>query len=116
MGDPPRLFTAPAPMSVPSRQCTALQDAVSVSKPLLHLDRWGQQLEAMDSIEAAAGTEEGASLNAAERFDLASRAITSDQEYRKLLEVNKREIREERVGGGHNEQPRFVGWGLWTTK
>lgn len=68
-----------------------------------------------------------ASLSPAERYALASKAMTSDAEYQKLLEVNRREIRD-----GLQKQivapkttsdmstpagpAKFVGWGLWATK
>jgi len=50
-----------------------------------------------------------------DRYALASQAAVSDGEYRRLLEHNRREIRETRENPGARNSERVVGWGVWTT-
>jgi len=49
-------------------------------------------------------------LSARDRYALASQAATSDGEYRRLLEENRREIRENR----RSSPEKVIGWGVWT--
>lgn len=99
--EPPRFFVAPAP-PVSSRPSSARP------APRRDLDRWGQLHDdgPLDLSPAASALQPG------ERFVLANRAMTSDVEYQKLLDLNKREIREARDGP---DLPRFVGWGMWSS-
>jgi len=53
-------------------------------------------------------------LAPAERYKLANNATVSDGDYRKLLEHNRREIRENRTGDEPSRKS-LVGWGVWTT-
>ncbi|CAE8636743.1 unnamed protein product, partial [Polarella glacialis] len=53
-----------------------------------------------------------------DRYALASQAAVSDGEYRRLLEHNRREIRETRENPGARNSERVVGWGAsnWCSK
>jgi len=68
------------------------------------------QAVAMTVSSRAAGTDSVQTLAPGERFLLANQAMTSDVDYKRLLEHNRREIRD---GPDARGTAKVTGWGVW---
>jgi len=106
--EPPKIFVRP--MSATTvRPKWPIDDVPAQGSSTVHT---ALSLDDTGPSEVGEGTEKTQKVSAAvDRHALAARATTSDTEYRRLFEHNRREIREIR----ETSCPQAViGWGVWT--
>jgi len=107
-GSAPITVLRPGPETRPAEQRSIAGPAMIADTESSPADQTTGNSELPEGVAAAPD------MPAGDRFSLAAKASTSDQEYRRLFEHNRREIREGRL---ERESPgqRVQGWGVWMT-